>query len=102
MLAFYQTLGFGFAQEQHGSGPVHHSSEIGGTVVEIYPGSEGRAPDRRAGGSTMLGFRVASVDAVLAALQQLGTPVVTPPKDSQWGRRAMVADPDGRAVEISQ
>jgi predicted enzyme related to lactoylglutathione lyase len=102
MLAFYQSLGVSFTQEQHGAGPVHHSCDLGGTVLEIYPGSEGKAPNRKAGGATMLGFRVPSVDTVLAALAQSGAPLVTPPKDQQSGRRAVVADPDGRAVEISQ
>ena len=102
MLAFYQTLGVSFTQEQHGAGPVHHSCDLGGTVLEINPGSEGRAPDRQAGGATMLGFRVTSVDTVLAALAPSGTPIVTPPKDLQSGRRAVVTDPDGRAVEILQ
>ncbi|MSU57924.1 MAG: bleomycin resistance protein [Pedosphaera sp.] len=99
-LALYRTLGLTFTQEQHGAGPIHHSCDMDGTVLEIYPSSEGGAPDRRAGGATSLGFRVPSVDAVLSALKPLGTPVITPPKDSQWGRRAVVADPDGRAVEI--
>lgn len=99
-LGLYRTLGLTFTQEQHDTGPIHHSCDMGGTVLEIYPGNEGGAPDRMAGGATSLGFRVPSVDAVLLALKQLGTPVITPPKDSHWGRRAVVADPDGRAVEI--
>ena len=102
MLGLYGALGLTFTQEQHGTGPIHHSCDMGGTVLEIYPGSEGGAPDRRAGGATSLGFRVSSVDATLSSLKQLGASVITPPKDSQWGRRAVVADPDGRAVEISQ
>ncbi len=99
-LGMYRALGLTFTQEQHGSGPVHHSCDLGGTVFEIYPGSEGATPDPRAGGATRLGFRVASIDVTLETLQQLGTPVITPPKDSPWGRRAVVADPDGRTVEI--
>src|SRR6266498_3293777 len=91
-LAFYRALGMEFVQEQHGSGPAHYSCQLGGTVVEIYPGSDGTAPPRQSGGATMLGFRVASVDATVATLQQLGAEVVTAPKDSPWGRRAVVAD----------
>ena len=100
MLALYRALGLTFQQEQHGAGPVHHSCDLGGTVLEIYPGNDGGAPDRRAGGATSLGFRVTSLDAVLSDLKPLGAPVITPPKDSQWGRRAVVADSDGRSVEI--
>jgi hypothetical protein len=50
----------------------------------------------------MIGFRVPSVDETLAALAQLGMTPSSPAKDSAWGRRAVVVDPDGRAVEISE
>jgi lactoylglutathione lyase len=98
-LKFYQALGLTFVQEQHGSGPVHFSCELGKTVLEIYPAEAGTAPERKNGGATMLGFSVASVDGVLA---QVSTTVITPPKDSAWGRRAVVLDPDGRAIELNE
>lgn len=101
-LAFYLTLGLEFEQEQHGSGPIHYSCQIHDTVLEIYPGSEGHTPKRHSGGATMLGFRVTSVDATIGLLQQLGIEVVSAPKDSEWGRRAVVVDPDGRGVEITE
>jgi lactoylglutathione lyase len=102
LLAFYRALGMEFVQEQHGVGPVHYSCQLGCTVLEIYPGVDGAAPPRQNGGATMLGFRVVSLDASLAALTQLGAQVVTPPRDSPWGRRAVVMDLDGRAVELTQ
>jgi lactoylglutathione lyase len=101
-LAFYRAFGLEFVQEQHGTGPIHFSSKLNDTVIEIYPGAEGFAPPRQSGGSTMIGLRVESVDEVVAALQQLGAQVVNPPKDSAWGRRAVVTDFDGRAIEITQ
>ncbi len=102
MLGVYRALGLAFAQEQHSNGPLHHSCDLGGTVLEIYPGNEGQTVDRKASGATMLGFRVPSVHATLSTLQSLGVSVLTPPKNSPWGRRAVIADPDGRAIEISQ
>src|SRR5689334_10970371 len=81
-LAFYRVFGLEFAQEQHGTGPIHFSSEMNGTVIEIYPGAEGSAPPRQSGGATMLGFRVGSVDTIVASLQQLGAQVISAPKDS--------------------
>lgn len=101
-LAFYQAVGLAFTQEQHGSGPVHYSCAIGGTVMEIYPGEPGTAPERKSGGATMLGFNVPALDETLKALADLGYTPITAPKDSAWGRRAIVTDPDGRAVEISE
>ena len=102
MLGLYRALGLNFKEEQHGSGPIHHACDLGGTILEIYPGTEGGAPDRRTSGATSLGFRVPSVDGTLSTLEKIGVPIIMRPKDSEWGRRAVIADPDGRAVEISQ
>ncbi len=101
-LSFYGALGFEFVEEQHGSGPRHHSSKAGDTVLEIYPGEPGRAPELRSAGATMIGFGVANLDEALASLSRLGAPLLTPAKQSPWGRRAVVADPDGRAVDLSE
>jgi catechol 2,3-dioxygenase-like lactoylglutathione lyase family enzyme len=100
MLAFYRALGLEFTQEQHGSGPVHYACERDGMVMELYPGEPGAAPDRKSGGATMLGFLVNDVDAVVATLEQAGISAISAPKDTAWGRRALVLDPDGRAVEL--
>lgn len=99
---FYTLLGLEFVQEQHGSGPIHFSSQCGSGVIEIYPGSAGTAPDRKTSGATTLGFRVVSFDTVLQAVEQFGAKILTKLKDSQWGRRAVVEDPDGRAVKLNE
>lgn len=101
-LAFYSALGLNFVPEQHGTGPVHHSCALGGVVLEIYPGQEGTAPEPRAGGATMLGFEVTSLDEVLASLQALGIEPKSPPKEADWGRWINVTDPDGRVIQINQ
>jgi lactoylglutathione lyase len=99
---FYEALGLSFVEEQHGSGPVHLSCEHGGTVMELYPGKPGQAPERLNAGATMLGFSVESVDSTLERLRVINVTVVTPPKDSPWGKRMVVLDPDGRAIEVSE
>ena len=101
-LAFYGAIGLIFTQEQHGSGPVHFACAIGGTVMEIYPGEPGTAPERKSGGATMVGFSVQALDETLKMLAELGYSPIAPPKDSAWGRRAAVLDPDGRAVELNE
>ncbi len=100
--AFYLTLGVLLIAEQHGAGPLHYSCDLGGTVLEIYPGATGSAPRRTCAGATLHGFRVASLSSTLAALEALGAKVVTPPHSSAWGRRAVLLDPDGRAVELTE
>jgi len=68
------------------------------TAVRSFNGVYGDPDDI----SRRLGFSVPSLERVLEALQALGTAVVSQPKATAWGRRAVVQDPDGRAVELYQ
>lgn len=99
---FYRALDLEFVEEQHGNGPLHYACDLNGTVIEIYPGKPGTAPDRRSGGATLLGFQVASLEAMLKAVEVTGAIVLTAPQVSLWGRRAVVQDPDGRAIELTE
>lgn len=101
-LSFYRALGLDFAEEQHGTGPVHYSTVLGETVLEVYPAEAGQAPDRKAGGATMIGIKVESVDGAIAAAEGLGYKPISAPKDSAWGRRATILDPDGRLIELTE
>jgi hypothetical protein len=96
---FYGSFCIGLAEEQHGKGPVHFAGRAGEVVLEVYPLPEDGTPADR---TTRLGFVVARVAQVVQALQAVGTPVVTEPQATQWGYRAVVRDPDGRAVELYQ
>jgi lactoylglutathione lyase len=96
--AFYSRLGVKFSRHRHGSGPEHLSAELPGAVFEIYPAT----PDGPSTLGTHIGFRVPSVDAALAALADQPGAILLPAKDSEWGRRAVVADPDGHRVELLQ
>jgi len=95
---FYAALGVAFATEQHGAGPIHVAGQIGDVVFEIYPLSG----DGPADSTTRLGFTVDDLGGLLVRLQALGVPVISPPRRSDWGLRAVVRDPDGRAVELVQ
>jgi lactoylglutathione lyase len=96
--AFYRSLGLSFVAEKHGAGPEHFAAELGGTVLEIYP----RQAVEGISGPARIGFRVMSVDDTVRKLRSLGEHVVSGPKDSAWGRRAILRDPDGHRVEISE
>ncbi|MEX1039170.1 MAG: VOC family protein [Pirellulaceae bacterium] len=95
--AFYSALGLTFARHAHGQGPVHLASESEGQVFEIYPLAGEAVPTS----STRIGFSVSSVDATYDRLLASGGTAVTSPQDSPWGRRAVVADPDGHKVELT-
>jgi hypothetical protein len=66
-------------------------------LLEVYPLPEDGS---RADATTRLGFAVERVGEVVQALKALGAPVVTEPGATQWGIRAVVRDPDGRAIEL--
>ena len=93
---FYSKLGLRFAKHRHGNGPEHFTAELPGAVFELYSLAADGPPTI----GTRVGFRVASVDAVLAALPKQAGVIVSPAKDSEWGRRAVVADPEGHRVEL--
>jgi hypothetical protein len=50
----------------------------------------------------MIGFRVASLETALAALQVLGVTPQSAPHVSEWGRWLNVVDPDGRVVQLTE
>jgi hypothetical protein len=95
---FFSRLGLQFIEHQHGSGPEHYAAELGGGVFEIYP-LKASGPSTL---GTRIGFSVPSLDSAVASLSDYPGAIVSPPKDSEWGRRAVVADPDGHRVELLQ
>ena len=50
----------------------------------------------------MLNFRVANLDALLAALRSEGCNVLGGPESSEFGKFGWVIDPDGNKVELWQ
>jgi predicted enzyme related to lactoylglutathione lyase len=92
---FYRALGVQLAQEHHGSGPEHFAGQAGRVVFEIYPQGNGESTAK-----TRIGFSVRSLAEVLSKLEQPGGSVVSNPQDTEWGRRAVIADPDGHRVEL--
>ncbi len=93
---FYWSLGLTFTKHRHGNGPEHYACEANGCVFEIYP----RRSDKDSTASVRLGFRVKDVDNLARELMVAGIKIVTEPADSEWGRRAVVEDPDGHRVEL--
>jgi lactoylglutathione lyase len=95
---FYQMLGLNFEKHRHGNGLDHFASNLGQTTFEIYPQTD------RMGTTigTRLGFQVLDVDSLVIRLQKENVIVITKPSVSEWGRRAVVVDPDGHRIELIQ
>jgi hypothetical protein len=96
--AFYTRLGLHFTLHRHGKGAEHFAAELLGGVFELYT-QTAEGPSTL---GTRIGFSVPSVDAVIAALSDYPAAIVSAPKDSEWGRRAVVVDPDGHRVELTE
>ena len=90
---FYSGLGLCFVREQHDKGPVHHSSNIGGAIFEIYPCQN--PTDQTTG--TRIGFQVPSIENSIRACS---AQVISKPKMTQWGLRAVIQDPEGHKIEL--
>ena len=81
---------------------MHAAADLAGVHVALYPAhAPGRAPSRRAAGSTFAGLYVASLDDALAATLQVGAPLSSGHEKMPWGCRFVAEDPDGRAVEVN-
>lgn len=90
---FYEILGLQFKYHQHGEGPQHIAAENDGFVFEIYPYVEGKSTE-----GVRIGFRVNSIDFILSHIPE--KMIVSSKKESEWGTRAVVSDPDGHRVEL--
>jgi lactoylglutathione lyase len=91
---FYSALGARFERERHGNGPEHYAATLGDDLVlELYPALDGSKPDA----GLRLGLSVDDIGETLRALGQTATP-----RQTQWGLRVLVRDPDGRTVELLQ
>ena len=95
---FYREFGVFFEREKHGNGPEHLAAvgETEGVVFEIYP----LGPKHQPTTSIRLGFSIDDVDAYLDRLTELGGSIISEPRDSEWGRRAVIKDPDGHTIEL--
>ena len=98
-LNFYRCIGLEFKKHAHGAGPEHYACQNENLVFELYPASS----ENPVCASTRIGFRVEDVDAIVARLRELQVArVISEPKDSEWGRRAVIADPDGHRIELTK
>ncbi|MBS63402.1 VOC family protein [Salinisphaera sp.] len=88
---FYESLGFRFAAEKHGTGPLHYAAVGDGFVFELYPASANEAVD-----NTRLGFGIEHIPQSLAQVPETTT------REFDGTRIYIVRDPDGRKIELRE
>jgi lactoylglutathione lyase len=101
-VAFYRALGVPLDDEDHGDGFGHAAGDMNGIHVAVLPATTPGHTGWRAAGSTFVGVWVPSLEETAAELERLGATVLLGHEDCEWGCRIVVADPDGRAVEVNQ
>lgn len=94
--SFYLEIGLAMSKHSHGNGPEHYSSSVNGFVLEIYPQ---RSPTDTTT-NVRLGFRVADVEGLAAIVEEIGGEILSPPRETEWGRRCVVRDFDGHVIEL--
>lgn len=94
--SFYRLLGMEFIKHAHGTGPEHYACELPGFVFELYRATA----EQPVSASTRFGFAVEGVAALVSELDAASFKILSSPRDSEWGRRAVVVDPDGHRVEL--
>lgn len=95
---FYEAIGLVFELHKHGRGAEHLASGDGDAapLLEIYPLRGGQTPTTE----VRLGFHVNDVDPCIENLLKVGGSVIEATHESEWGRRAVVQDPEGHKVEL--
>lgn len=100
---FYAALGLPLGQSDNEEGPKHYTCEIGPIHFAIYELDPWTGPERRnKTHDTMVGFCTENIEALMKTLDAMNVKVIIPVEETEQGFRAVVLDPDGRPVELSQ
>ncbi len=92
---FYSALlGVEFVPEKHGDGPRHYSCQLGDVVLEIYPARD-NVPSQES-----VGFLVPNLEEALKRVEL--THIHKAPMQTDYGRLAVIRDPDGRMVHLEE
>jgi len=97
LAAFYTMLGLGFEYHRHGQSPMHYSTGIGPTTLEIYPLAIGQAAADK---NLRLGFAIDNFEETTENLKASGVSFLQEPSQTGFGFMAIIADPDGRKIEL--
>jgi hypothetical protein len=101
--AFYRALGVDLVAEDHGDGE-HFAADLGGVRIAVLDAeaTPDRVPAWRAAGSSFPGLWVDSLAQALTETTRLGAPLLLAHQRTGRSCRAVVKDPDGRAIELNQ
>ncbi|KUJ62962.1 bleomycin resistance protein [Flavobacteriaceae bacterium CRH] len=94
---FYSLLGLSFDYHKHGNAPLHYSTTIGQTVLEIYPLTKTQIePDK----NLRLGFGIDNFEETIEKLKNLKVAFSLEPTETEFGFMTIISDPDERKIEL--
>ena len=99
LLRFYSILGFQFIQKQVNKGSQAWMGSCGDMNLEIFNIKESfssRSP------SVQMTFKVGNIEKMIGEFKKIQAQVMVEPMAIDQGLIAIVMDPDGRSVELSQ
>jgi len=94
---FYSLFGLVFEYHKHDNSPYHYSATFDKTVLEIYPLTKTQS---EADKNLRLGFAVNNFEQTVSTLKEKQISFSMEPAQTDFGYMAIVADPDGRKIEL--
>lgn len=88
-----------FVEEKHGEGLVHYSSSLDNIVFEIFPRK--KTPQEEHSQEPALGFEVPDLETAVAS-EEVKPFVYREPHQREYGRVALLIDPDGRRIILTE
>jgi predicted enzyme related to lactoylglutathione lyase len=101
MVRFYRAIGLPPVKQFTHDDALHVQCRAPGFDLWILEGGPGKAPKPHGAGSTWLCLKVTGLKAAVAGAKRAGGTVLFE-RESPGKRRAVVLDPDGRAVDLTE
>ncbi|MGZ3769516.1 MAG: VOC family protein [Bdellovibrio sp.] len=100
MLGFYQIIGFQFTASKVDKGSVVYRCSRNGLEFSLYSIKESpKSPVP----SLQLGFKINNIEKMVADLVKIpGAMTILDPTEMPDGKKAIVLDPDGHAIELCE
>ncbi len=101
MVRFYRAIGLPPVKQFAHDDLLHVQLRAPAFDLWILEGDAGKAPKPHGAGSTWLCLQVSAIDAAVRAAKQAGGRILFQ-RESGGVKRAVLLDPDGRAVDLTQ
>jgi len=95
---FYSKIGFNIQKHKHGDGDQHLVCKNGDVLLEIYPLANSNKQD--ATKNIRIGFKVASHGTILNQFDFFKQYFYIPPRETEWGKKMSLIDPDGHIIDL--